>query len=60
MILFAEVEIVFAISRLASILRSVMNAGLLEIASPISWALLASPYSTKENTRSARIILPCP
>ena len=43
--LLAEFEIVCAISREASIFLSVMNAGLLAIAWPISWALLASPCS---------------
>ena len=47
MIRLAELETVFAISLLASILRRVINAGLLEIASPISWALFASPCLKK-------------
>nr|GMD35058.1 hypothetical protein F751_3886 [Ipomoea batatas] len=41
--LLAEDEIVLAISRAASIFLSVMKAGLLAIAWPISCALLASP-----------------
>ena len=37
----------FAISLLASIFRRAMKAGLLEMASPISWALLASPCNVQ-------------
>ncbi len=40
---------VFAISRLASIFRKVMKAGLFDIASPISCALFASPWIMAEN-----------
>lgn len=44
--LFAACEIVWAISLAASIFLRVINAGLLAIAWPISWALLASPCRT--------------
>ena len=43
--LLAAFEIVFAISLAASIFLRVINAGLLAIAWPISWALLASPWN---------------
>lgn len=45
-----ELATVFAMSRAASILRKVMNDGLLAIASPMSFALVASPWRCKNNT----------
>jgi len=45
--LFAAFDMVCAISLAASIFLSVINAGLLAIACPISWALFASPCSLK-------------
>lgn len=42
--MLAEFEIVCAISLAASIFLRVINAALLAIAWPISWALLASPW----------------
>lgn len=44
--LFAELEMVFAISLAASIFLSVIKAGLLAMAWPISLALVASPWYT--------------
>lgn len=45
--LLAEFEIVCAISLAASIFLRVINAGLLAIAWPISWALVASPCQSQ-------------